>query len=38
VKNLRATNQETKGLICDFAELIERLQTNGCPVELQAEE
>jgi len=38
VQNLRAANQETKNLISDFAKLIERLQTNGCPVELQAEE
>ncbi|MGP8251268.1 MAG: barstar family protein [Terracidiphilus sp.] len=38
VQNLRAANQETKKLMSDFAALIEHLQTNGCPVELQAED
>jgi RNAse (barnase) inhibitor barstar len=37
VQNLSAASSETKELIEDFADLIDKLQTNGCPVEMQTE-
>jgi RNAse (barnase) inhibitor barstar len=37
VRNLDAADSVIKGLIGDFADLIENLQRNGCPVEMRIE-